>query len=36
VNDPPTEREGEGDWTKLRRRKVVQWSIRLVANIHDF
>ena len=27
----PTAREGEGAWTKLRRRKVVQWGIVYVA-----
>ena len=27
----PTEREGEGAWTKLRRRKVVQWGIAYAA-----
>ncbi len=27
MNDTPTEREGEGPWAKLTRRKVVQWGI---------
>jgi TolB-like protein/Tfp pilus assembly protein PilF len=27
VTDAPTEREGEGAWTRLRRRKVVQWGL---------
>jgi TolB-like protein/thioredoxin-like negative regulator of GroEL len=27
VADAPTQREGEGAWSKLRRRKVVQWGI---------
>ena len=27
----PTAREGEGAWTKLRRRKVVQWGIAYAA-----
>ena len=27
MTDTPTEREGEGAWTRLRRRKVVQWGI---------
>jgi TolB-like protein/lipoprotein NlpI len=31
VTDAPTEREGEGAWTKLRRRKVVQWGIAYAA-----
>ena len=31
MTDTPTEREGEGAWTKLRRRKVVQWGIVYVA-----
>jgi TolB-like protein/Tfp pilus assembly protein PilF len=31
VTDAPTEREGEGAWTKLRRRKVVQWGIAYLA-----
>jgi TolB-like protein len=31
VTDAPTERGGEGAWTKLRRRKVVQWGIAYAA-----
>ena len=27
----PTEQGGEGTWTRLRRRKVVQWGIVYVA-----
>jgi TolB-like protein len=31
VNDAPTEREGEGAWIRLRRRKVVQWGLAYAA-----
>jgi len=31
VTDAPTEREGEGTWTRLRRRKLVQWGIAYAA-----
>jgi TolB-like protein/cytochrome c-type biogenesis protein CcmH/NrfG len=31
VTDTPTAREDEGAWAKLRRRKVVQWSIAYAA-----
>ncbi len=31
MTDAPTEREGEGTWAKLRRRKVVQWGIAYAA-----
>jgi TolB-like protein len=31
VTDAPTEREGEGALSKLRRRKVVQWAIAYAA-----
>jgi TolB-like protein/Flp pilus assembly protein TadD len=31
VTDAPTEREGEGAFSKLRRRKVVQWSLAYAA-----
>jgi TolB-like protein/Tfp pilus assembly protein PilF len=31
VTDTPTEREGEGAWTKVRRRKVVQWGFTYAA-----
>ena len=31
MTDAPTEREGEGAFSKLRRRKVVQWSFAYAA-----
>jgi TolB-like protein/Tfp pilus assembly protein PilF len=31
VTDAPTEREGEGAWAKVRRRKVVQWGLAYAA-----
>jgi TolB-like protein/tetratricopeptide (TPR) repeat protein len=31
VNDTPTERGAESTWTRLRRRKVVQWGLVYVA-----
>jgi TolB-like protein/Flp pilus assembly protein TadD len=31
VTDTPTEREEEGGWAKLRRRKVVQWGLTYAA-----
>jgi len=31
VTDTPTERDEEGGWAKLRRRKVVQWGIAYAA-----
>jgi adenylate cyclase len=31
VTDAPTEREGEGTWGRLTRRKVVQWGIAYAA-----
>ncbi len=31
MTDTPTEREDEGAWSKLRRRKVVQWGIAYAA-----
>jgi TolB-like protein/Tfp pilus assembly protein PilF len=31
VTDTPSEREDEGAWAKLRRRKVVQWGIAYAA-----
>ena len=31
MTDTPTERENEGAWTKLRRRKAVQWGIAYAA-----
>jgi TolB-like protein/Flp pilus assembly protein TadD len=33
VTDAPIEREGEGAWTKLRRRKVVQWGVAYAAAV---
>jgi TolB-like protein/Tfp pilus assembly protein PilF len=32
VTDTPTEREDEGAWAKLRRRKVVQWGLAYAAS----
>jgi len=31
MTDTPTEREEEGSWAKLRRRKVVQWGLAYAA-----
>jgi len=31
MTDTPSEREGEGSWAKLRRRKVVQWGLAYAA-----
>jgi hypothetical protein len=31
VTDTPTEREHEGAWAKLRRRKEVQWDLAYAA-----
>ena len=31
MTDTPTEREAESTWTRLRRRKVVQWGLAYVA-----
>jgi TolB-like protein/lipoprotein NlpI len=31
MTDAPTEREGEGGWARLRRRKVVQWGLAYSA-----
>ena len=31
MTDTPSERGGEGSWAKLRRRKVVQWSLAYAA-----
>jgi len=36
VTDAPTEREDEGAWAKLRRRKVVQWGVAYVAGAWGF
>jgi len=32
VSDTPTEREGESVWTRLRRRRVVQWGVAYAAS----
>ena len=34
--DTPTEREAEGAWAKLRRRKVVQWGVVYAAGAWGF
>ena len=31
MTDAPTERGEEGVWTRLRRRKVVQWGLTYAA-----
>ena len=31
MNDTPAEREDQSIWARLRRRKVVQWSVAYVA-----
>ena len=31
MTDTPTERAAEGTWTRLRRRKVVQWGVAYAA-----
>jgi hypothetical protein len=31
VNEAPTERDVEGTWASLRRRKVVQWGLAYIA-----
>jgi TolB-like protein len=31
VIDPPTVRDGEGAWTRVRHRKVVQWALAYAA-----
>jgi TolB-like protein/Flp pilus assembly protein TadD len=36
VNDTPAEREAESTWTRLRRRKVVQWGVVYVAAAWGF
>ena len=36
VNDTPTERGVESTWTRLRRRKVVQWGLVYVAAAWGF
>ena len=36
VTDTPAEREAESTWTRLRRRKVVQWGVVYVAAAWGF
>ena len=36
MTDTPTEREAESTWTRLRRRKVVQWGLVYVAGAWGF
>ena len=36
LTDTPTEREAESTWTRLRRRKVVQWGLVYVAAAWGF
>ena len=36
MTDAPPEREGNGPWAKLRRRKVVQWGIVYAAGAWGF
>jgi hypothetical protein len=36
VNDTPAERGAESTWTRLRRRKVVQWGVVYVAAAWGF
>jgi TolB-like protein/cytochrome c-type biogenesis protein CcmH/NrfG len=36
MTDTPPEREGEGPWAKLRRRKVVQWGVVYAAGAWGF
>ena len=36
MTDTPTEREAESTWTRLRRRKVVQWGLVYVAAAWGF
>ena len=36
MTDTPTEREAESTWTRLRRRKVVQWGVVYVAAAWGF
>ncbi len=31
MTDTPTERDDEGTWARLRRRKVVQWGLAYAA-----
>ena len=36
MTDTPTEGEAESTWTRLRRRKVVQWGLVYVAAAWGF
>ena len=36
MTDTPTERAAESTWTRLRRRKVVQWGLVYVAAAWGF
>ena len=36
MSDAPTEREGEDAWTRLTRRKAVQWAIAYAAGAWGF
>ena len=36
MTDTPAERESEGPWVKLRRRKVVQWGVAYAAGAWGF
>jgi tetratricopeptide (TPR) repeat protein len=36
LTDTPAERESEGPWVKLRRRKVVQWGVAYAAGAWGF
>ena len=36
MTDTPAEREAESTWTRLRRRKVVQWGVVYVAAAWGF
>lgn len=36
MNETPQEREGDGPWAKLRRRKVVQWGVVYAAGAWGF
>ena len=36
LTDTPAEREAESTWTRLRRRKVVQWGVLYLAGAWGF
>ena len=36
MTDTPTERAAESTWTRLRRRKVVQWGLGYIAGAWGF